>query len=64
MIAMIARDVRKTESRWRLFDSEELENKLHTARASRDHFEELRELGMMRLPSCVMALTVSEMGVP
>ena len=42
------------------------EDEPDTACASRDQFEEmeLRELNMMRLPSCVMALTVPEMGAP
>ena len=60
MFALLARDVRKNESRWGLIDPEELEDELHTACASRDQFEEveLRDLNLMRLPSCVMALTV------
>ena len=59
--ATIARDVRENESRLGLFDPEELEDDLDTARASRDHFEEmdLRELNKMKLLSCVVALTVS-----
>ena len=44
-------------------DPEELEDELDIECASVDHLEEmeLRELSMMRLPSCVMALAVSEM---
>ena len=62
MFARIARDVRKNESRLGLFDPEEIEDELGTACASRDHFEEmeLMELNMMRLPSCVITLTVSD----
>ena len=61
LFAMVARDVRD-ESRWGLVDLKELEDELDTARASRDHFEdvELKELNIMRLPSCVMALAVFE----
>ena len=57
---MIARDVRKGDSKWGLFDPEECEDEL--ACASRDHIEdmELRELNMMKLSSCVMALKVPE----
>ena len=47
-----------------MFDPEELEHELDTARASRDHLKQIRlkNLNMMRLPSCFMALTVHEMG--
>ena len=56
---MIARDVRKNEFTWGLFDAEELKDEHDTACASRNFEEmELRELNMMRLPCCVMALTV------
>ena len=61
---MIPRDVRKNEPKWGLCDPEELEDQLDTTCASRDTFDEmeLRELNMMRLPSCVVAQTVFETG--
>ena len=62
MFATIARDVRQCGSGWDLFDPEEPEDELDTACAFRDHFDEveLTELNMMRLSSCVMALTVPD----
>ena len=48
-----------------LFDPEELEDELDTACAFRDHFDEveLTELNMMRLSSCVKALTIPDLFV-
>ena len=44
---------------WELCDSRELEDELDTACASGDHSDEMesRELDMMRLPFCVIAMT-------
>ena len=59
MFALIARDVRTGPGE----DCTSPKNELDTACAFCDRIEkmELRELNMMRLPSCVMTLTVSEM---
>ena len=59
MFATIALDVRTGPGE----DCTSPKNELVTACASPDHFEEmeLRELNMMRLPSCVMGVTVPGM---